>query len=101
MTTLKVGVQLGYSGGFKQVAERVVEVVGKLLESAPRRQVIAANLEANAYVAIALKPSEEPYDPEYQHFIRRIVAGWQGALFLILVTAGGVVCWVRGFVLRD
>ena len=40
------------------VADRVVEVVGKLLESAPRRQVIAANLEANAYVAIVDGPEQ-------------------------------------------
>ena len=34
------------------VADRIVEVVGKLLEDAPRREVIAANLEANSYVAL-------------------------------------------------
>jgi F420-dependent oxidoreductase-like protein len=34
MTTLKVGVQLGYSGGFKQVAERVVELEGVGVEMA-------------------------------------------------------------------
>jgi len=34
------------------VADRIVEVVGKLLDEAPRREVIAANLEANSYVAL-------------------------------------------------
>jgi len=34
------------------VADRIVEVVAKLLVDAPRREVIAANLEANSYVAI-------------------------------------------------
>jgi hypothetical protein len=60
-----------------------------------------ALLLAKAYVAMALGPFDEPYDPGYQHVVRWIVSGWQGALFLILVTAAGVVCWVRGFVLRD
>jgi len=38
------------------VADRIVEVVAKLLESAPRRAVIAANLEANAYTALVDGP---------------------------------------------
>jgi len=40
------------------VADRVVEVVAKLVEDAPRRDVIAANLEANSYVAIVDGPAE-------------------------------------------
>jgi histidinol dehydrogenase len=40
------------------VADRVVEVVAKLVEEAPRRDVIAANLEANSYVAIVDGPTE-------------------------------------------
>jgi len=40
------------------VADRIVEVVGKLLEDAPRREVIAANLEANSYVALVDGPEE-------------------------------------------
>jgi histidinol dehydrogenase len=40
------------------VADRVVEVVAKLLASAPRRDVIAANLDANAYVAIVDGPEQ-------------------------------------------
>jgi len=38
------------------VADRVVEVLGKLLAEAPRRDVIAANLEANSYVALVDGP---------------------------------------------
>jgi len=41
-----------------EVADAIVEVVGKLLESAPRRAVIEANLEANAYVALVDGPAE-------------------------------------------
>jgi histidinol dehydrogenase len=40
------------------VADRIVEVVGKLLVDAPRRDVIAANLEANAYVALVDGPAQ-------------------------------------------
>ncbi|HVM67333.1 MAG TPA: histidinol dehydrogenase, partial [Acidimicrobiales bacterium] len=40
------------------VADRIVEVVAKLLETAPRRDVIAANLDANAYVALVDGPVE-------------------------------------------
>lgn len=40
------------------VADRVVEVVAKLVEDAPRREVIAANLEANSYVALVDGPDE-------------------------------------------
>ena len=40
------------------VADRVVEVVAKLVEEAPRRDVIAANLAANSYVAIVDGPAE-------------------------------------------
>jgi histidinol dehydrogenase len=40
------------------VADRIVEVVGKLLEDAPRREVIAANLEANSYVALVDGPEQ-------------------------------------------
>jgi len=40
------------------VADRVVEVVAKLLEDAPRREVIAANLEANSYVALVDGPEQ-------------------------------------------
>jgi histidinol dehydrogenase len=40
------------------VADRIVEVVGKLLEDAPRREVIAANLAANAYVALVDGPAQ-------------------------------------------
>jgi len=40
------------------VAERIVEVVGKLLEEAPRREIIAANLEANSYVALVDGPAQ-------------------------------------------
>jgi len=39
------------------VADRVVEVVAKLVEEAPRRDVIAANLAANSYVAIVDGPA--------------------------------------------
>jgi histidinol dehydrogenase len=39
------------------VADRVVEVVGKLLDDAPRREVIAANLEANGFVALVDSPA--------------------------------------------
>ena len=39
-----------------EVADRVVDVVAKLLEDAPRREVIAANLEANSYVALVDGP---------------------------------------------
>lgn len=35
-----------------EVADRIVDTVAKLLVEAPRRDVIAANLEANSYVAI-------------------------------------------------
>lgn len=34
------------------VADRIVEVVGKLLDDAPRREIIAANLEVNSFVAV-------------------------------------------------
>jgi len=40
------------------VADRIVEVVGKLLDSAPRRDVIAANLASNAYVALVDGPPQ-------------------------------------------
>src|SRR5579862_4313035 len=40
-----------------EVADRIVEVVGKLLDSAPRRDVIAANLAANAFVALVDGPA--------------------------------------------
>ena len=40
------------------VADRVVDVVEKLLAEAPRREVIAANLEANSYVALVDGPAE-------------------------------------------
>jgi histidinol dehydrogenase len=40
------------------VAERIVEMVGKLLETAPRRDIIAANLAANAYVALVDGPAQ-------------------------------------------
>jgi histidinol dehydrogenase len=39
------------------VADRIVEVVDKLLEHAPRREVIAANLEANSFVALVDGPA--------------------------------------------
>ncbi len=42
----------------EDVADRVVEVVDKLLAEAPRREVIAANLEANSYVALVDGPAE-------------------------------------------
>jgi len=38
------------------VADRVIEVLAKLVESAPRRAVISANLEANAYAALVEDP---------------------------------------------
>jgi histidinol dehydrogenase len=40
------------------VADRIVEVVAKLLEAAPRRAVIGANLEANAYAALVDGPEQ-------------------------------------------
>jgi histidinol dehydrogenase len=40
------------------VADRIVEVVGKLIDGAPRRDVIAANLAANAYVALVDGPAQ-------------------------------------------
>ena len=40
------------------VADRVVDVVAKLLEDAPRRDVIAANLEANSFVALVDGPEQ-------------------------------------------
>jgi histidinol dehydrogenase len=40
------------------VADRIVEVAAKLLESAPRRDVIAANLAANAFVALVDGPAQ-------------------------------------------
>jgi len=40
-----------------EVADRIVEVAAKLLEQAPRRDVIAANLEANGYVALVDGPT--------------------------------------------
>jgi histidinol dehydrogenase len=41
-----------------EVADRIVEMVAKLLAGAPRRDVISANLAANAYVAIVDGPSQ-------------------------------------------
>ena len=40
------------------VADRIVEVVAKLLEAAPRRAVIGANLETNAYTALVDGPEQ-------------------------------------------
>jgi histidinol dehydrogenase len=40
------------------VADRIVEVVAKLLADAPRRDVIAANLESNSYVALVDGPEQ-------------------------------------------
>jgi histidinol dehydrogenase len=40
------------------VADRVVEVVAKLLDHAPRREIIAANLEANSFVALVDGPAQ-------------------------------------------
>ena len=42
----------------EDVAQRVVDVIDKLLDAAPRREVIAANLEANSYVALVDGPDE-------------------------------------------
>ena len=41
-----------------EVADRIVDVVAKLLVEAPRREVIAANLEANSYVALVDGPEQ-------------------------------------------
>jgi len=40
------------------VADRIVEVVAKLVESAPRRDVIRANLDANSYSALVDGPEQ-------------------------------------------
>jgi histidinol dehydrogenase len=40
------------------VADRIVEVVEKLLADAPRREVIAANLDANSFVALVDGPAQ-------------------------------------------
>ena len=40
------------------VADRIVDVVAKLLVEAPRREVIAANLEANSFVALVDGPQQ-------------------------------------------
>jgi histidinol dehydrogenase len=42
----------------EDVVDRVVDVVAKLLEKADRRDVIAANLEANSYVALVDGPEQ-------------------------------------------
>jgi histidinol dehydrogenase len=42
----------------EEVADRIVEAVAKLTAAAPRREVIAANLEANSYVALVDGPEQ-------------------------------------------
>ncbi|GAC1533592.1 MAG: histidinol dehydrogenase [Acidimicrobiales bacterium] len=42
----------------EDVADRIVDTVAKLLVEAPRREVIAANLEANSYVALVDGPEQ-------------------------------------------
>ena len=42
----------------EDVADRIVDTVAKLLVEAPRREIIAANLEANSYVALVDGPAQ-------------------------------------------
>jgi histidinol dehydrogenase len=75
------------------VADRVVEVVAKLLESAPRRDVIAANLDANAYVAIVDGPEQAMevanlIAPEHLE----LMTADQESLLPLVRNAGAVFC---------
>ena len=75
------------------VAELVTEAVAKLLVSAPRREMITANLEANSYVAIVDGPVPamelaNRIAPEHL----QLMTADPGALVPLVRNAGAVFC---------